>query len=81
MNKKDFGNYLKKMRIEKELSIEFLAKRTGFTTRAINYWENGERAISLINADILLKELGEQIIIGKEFITISNKKEDDKNKK
>lgn len=51
-------------RKDKGISQRELAKRTGFTTRAIQYWETEDRQITLENADKLLKALGVEIKIG-----------------
>ena len=64
MNKTDFSQLLLKTRQEKEISQRELSRRTGFTTRAIQYWETEQRQISLENADKLLKALGVEIKIG-----------------
>lgn len=58
------GKIIEKERIEANLSREKLAKAVGCTSRAIEYWENGKRGISLENADKLFKALGKSIIIG-----------------
>ena len=64
MNKTEFSQLLLKTRQEKEISQRELSRRTGFTTRAIQYWETEQRQISLENADKLLKALGVEIKIG-----------------
>lgn len=64
MNKTDFSQLLLKARQEKGISQRELSRRTGFTTRAIQYWETEQRQISLENADKLLKALGVEIKIG-----------------
>jgi transcriptional regulator with XRE-family HTH domain len=55
---------LLKSRKQKGFSQSELAKKAGFTKRAIQYWEKGEKSISLENADKLFKALGVQITIG-----------------
>lgn len=41
-----------------------LAERAGTTLRAVQYWEQGKKNITLENADKLLKALGVEIKIG-----------------
>ena len=60
----EFAEILLKSRKQKGFSQSELAKKSGFTKRAIQYWEKGEKSISLENADKLLKALGVQITIG-----------------
>lgn len=64
MNKIEFSKLLLKKRKEKGISQRELARLTGFTTRAIQYWETEGRNISLENADKLLKALGTEFKIG-----------------
>lgn len=64
MNKTEFSKLLAETREEKGISQRELARRTGFTTRAIQYWETEGRQITLENADKLLKALGVEITIG-----------------
>ena len=61
MNK--FGKYIKQARKNEGLTLNELSKITGFTTRAILYWEKGEREISLKNAEIILKALNRSLIV------------------
>ncbi|MGN2337934.1 helix-turn-helix transcriptional regulator [Clostridium cagae] len=58
------GELIEKERIKNNISKTKLAEKVGCTSRAINYWENGERSISLENADKIFKELGIAITIG-----------------
>lgn len=46
------------------MTLKQLADNTGFTVRAIQYWEASEKNISLENADKLLKVLNVSITIG-----------------
>lgn len=62
----NFGEFLQNERKKKGFSQAELSKMTGFTNRAIRYWEAGEREISLKNAEIVAKALGTRITIGKE---------------
>lgn len=60
-----FAEILLKSRKQKGFSQSELAKKSGFTKRAIQYWEKGKKSISLENADRLLTALGVEIKIGK----------------
>lgn len=64
MHKKEFAEILSKNRKLRGLTQRKLAERTGFTVRAIQYWEKGVKNISLENADKLLKALDTEIVIG-----------------
>lgn len=64
MDKTSFGNFLKNAREIAEMTQKELAKKAGFSDRAISMWENGTREISLYNADRLLKSLGQPFVIG-----------------
>ncbi|WP_252224333.1 MULTISPECIES: helix-turn-helix transcriptional regulator [unclassified Clostridium] len=58
------GELIEKERIKNNISKAKLAEKVGCTSRAIDYWENGERSISLDNADKIFKTLGITITIG-----------------
>lgn len=62
----EFGEILQNERKKQGLTRKKLSEMTGFTTRAISYWETGKREISLKNADIVAKVLGMTLQIGKE---------------
>nr|DAQ22447.1 MAG TPA: helix-turn-helix domain protein [Caudoviricetes sp.] len=64
MHINEFAEILLKSRKQKGFSQSELAKKAGFTKRAIQYWEKGEKSISLENADKLFKALDVQITIG-----------------
>ncbi len=64
MHIKEFSIILRENRKQRGISQSELAKKAGFTKRAIQYWEKGEKSISLENADRLFKALGVQITIG-----------------
>lgn len=64
MHVKEFSKILRENRKQRGISQSELAKKAGFTKRAIQYWEKGEKSISLENADKLFKALGVQITIG-----------------
>jgi len=51
-------------RTKANLSREKLAQAAGCTSRAIEYWENGKRGISLEYADKIFKALGKTLTIG-----------------
>ena len=65
MHINEFAGILLKSRKQKGFSQSELAKKPGFTKRAIQYWEKGKKSISLENADRLLTALGVEIKIGK----------------
>lgn len=65
MHIKEFSKFLRESRKQKGFSQSELAKESGFTKRAIQYWEKGKKSISLENADRLLTALGVEIKIGK----------------
>ena len=60
----DIANNIVKARKEKGITQKELAKKAGFSDRAISMWKNGTREISLYNADRLLKSLGQPFVIG-----------------
>ena len=64
MNGKEFGELIRAERVKNGITQTELAKMSGFTRVAINYWERQSRTITLENADRLLKALGIEIKIG-----------------
>ncbi len=60
-----FGEILQNERKKQGISKAKLAEMTGFTSRVIYYWENGQHDISLKNAAIVANALGITITIGK----------------
>ncbi|WP_142413084.1 helix-turn-helix transcriptional regulator [Hathewaya massiliensis] len=58
------GEIIKKERNKYNISKSQLAKIVGCTTRSIDYWEAGERNISLENADKIFRALNMTINIG-----------------
>lgn len=66
MYEQKFGKILQNERKKKGVSQQELAKMTGFTVRAISYWETGKRNITLENADKVLKALHASIVIGEQ---------------
>lgn len=55
---------LRERRIECGLSQQRLADLAGVTKRAVTYWENGKRKMSVESADKIFKVLKMRIIIG-----------------
>lgn len=64
MDRKSLAQIIRKAREEQGLTLKQLSEKSGFTVRAIQYWESSAKNISLENADRLLKALGTEIIIG-----------------
>lgn len=62
----DLGKILKAERIKQGLSQKALAEMAGVTKRAIIYWENGEKSMSIKNADKIFKALHITITLGDE---------------
>ncbi len=60
----NIGEIIKRERLQQGMSQKELAKAAGVTTRAIIYWENGERNMSVENADKILRALHMSVIIG-----------------
>lgn len=65
MNGKEFGELIRTERIKKGITQTELAKMSGFTRVTVNYWEHQSRAITLENADRLLKALDMELTIGR----------------
>lgn len=64
MNKKKFAIVLKSARESAGINKCELSRKTGFSVRVIQYWEQGKQGISLENADKILKALGVELTIG-----------------
>lgn len=64
--KNKIGELIKSQRQKQGLSRERLGRSVGCTGRAIQYWEAGEKSISLDMAHRLLEALDLTITIGKE---------------
>lgn len=60
----NIGEIIEKERKKQNISKTELAKISGCTTRSIDYWESGERKITLENADKILKALKVGFTIG-----------------
>lgn len=58
------GEYLKEQREQRGLSHAKLAKAAGVSKRSLIYWEQGERDMSVENADRVLRALGTSFKIG-----------------
>lgn len=59
-----FGKIIKEERIKQGMSQKKLAESAGVTTRALIYWENGQRQMSVENADKVFKALHISVKIG-----------------
>ena len=60
-----FEKIIRNEREKQGISVAKLAEMTGLTSRAVHYWESGQRGITLKNAEILANALGITITIGK----------------
>lgn len=60
----NIGLIISEERTKANLSRKKLATLAGCTERAIIYWENGTRSISLENADKIFRALGKPLTIG-----------------
>lgn len=60
----NLGKLIRDERIRQKLTYQKLADMSGFTIRAITYWENGERKMSVENADRILNVLHISVTIG-----------------
>ena len=67
MSEQTFGKILQIERKKRGISRAKLAEMTGFTSRVIYYWENGQHDISLKNAEIVANALDITITIGKKI--------------
>lgn len=63
MKEHEFGKILQNERKKQGLSQAQLAEMTGFTVRAISYWENGGRELSISAAKKLLDAMEIELII------------------
>lgn len=61
----ELSEFLREKRTKQGLSQQELADKAGVTKRAIAYWENGERHMSVESADKVFKALNVTIKIGK----------------
>lgn len=58
------GEYLKEQREQQGISHAKLAKAAGVSKRSLIYWEQGERDMSVENADKVFRALGVSMRIG-----------------
>lgn len=63
MKEHEFWEILQNERKKQGMSQEQLAEMTGFTVRAISYWENGGRELSISTAKKLLDAMEIELII------------------
>ena len=63
MDRENFGEVLRQAREAQGLTKTELAERSGFTLRAVQYWEQGRKNITLENAVRLLDALGLELVI------------------
>lgn len=63
--KKEVYETFRKAREEAGLSRKQLAAMIGCSDRAVQYWEDGQREITLVNADALCRALGIELVIGR----------------
>ena len=61
----NIGEIAKSERIKQGISQKKLAEAAGVTARSIIYWENGQRNMSIENADKIFKALNMSVTIGK----------------
>ncbi len=65
MQEQTFGQILRNARRKQGITQQKLSEMTGFTIRAISYWETDRHEISLKNANVIAKTLGITIPVGK----------------
>ena len=61
----ELGKIMKEERIRQGMSQQELAEAAGVSKRAIAYWENGKRKMSVESADKIFRNLHKEIVIGK----------------
>ena len=66
MDRKRLSQIIRKAREEQGLTLKQLSEKSGFTVRAIQYWESSAKNITLENTDRLLKALNIKITIGRQ---------------
>ena len=64
MKNEEFRKILQNERKKQGISQSKLAEMTGFTKRAIQYWENGKRSITLEHANTIANALNISFVIG-----------------
>lgn len=60
----ELGKILKEKRISNGLTQAELASKAGVTIRAITYWENGKKHMTVESADKVFRVLGAKLVIG-----------------
>ncbi|QNO14952.1 helix-turn-helix transcriptional regulator [Alkalicella caledoniensis] len=60
----DFSKKIKEEREKQRISMYSLAKKANCTSRAISYWETGQRIPNIEIADRVLKALGIKLVLG-----------------
>lgn len=65
MEIEEIRKLIKEERIKQGIGVGELARKTGVTRRAVQYWESGKRGMSLENAVKVLNILGMKILIVK----------------
>lgn len=60
----NYGQLLMEERIKKNVTKKQLSEMTGFSQRAIYYWERGERIMSIESADKVFEALRVTVQIG-----------------
>lgn len=66
MEKHEFGKILQNERTKQGITQAQLSEMTGFTIRAITYWENGHREMSVQNANKVFGALGLKVKVSVE---------------
>ncbi|MBP3927453.1 MAG: helix-turn-helix transcriptional regulator [Clostridium sp.] len=62
---KEVYETFRKAREKAGLTRKELAAMIGCSDRAVQYWEDGQREITLVNADALCRALSIELVIGK----------------
>lgn len=60
----EYGKMLMKYRKRRGMTRKELAEKAGVTVRAVTYWENGKRHMTLLSADRVFRALGMCVTIG-----------------
>lgn len=69
----NYGNLLKQERMKKKISQQELAELSGFTKRAIAYWESGKRKMTLENAEKVFGALKMRLTIERRRDNVKNR--------
>lgn len=73
MEEQRLGKILQHERKKRGITQTKLAEMTGFTIRAISYWESGDRELSIANAIKIFQSMGIKIKIILEDENVCNK--------